>query len=122
MKQDDSLLFFDFEDFQWEFVEDPSRPLGKHVGKAVRKSVWPFDDFTATITVYPRRDCLGSKLAFDITCQYWLDAGNHGVCPTRWPLYSESGQAVDAELSEAIAWAYKHVKRAYDALEYHLMP
>ncbi len=122
MKQDDSLLFFDFEDFQWEFVEDPALPLGKHVGKAVRKSVEPFPDFTSTITVRPRRDYPDSKLSFDITCRYFLDWGNHGITPSNWPPYSDRGQSVDADLAEAIEHAYKVAKEFYGANEFHLMP
>jgi len=122
MKQDNSLVFFDYEEFEWKFVEDPKKPLGKHVGKAVRKSVWPFDDFTATITVHPRRDYPDSKLSFDICCNWWIDPGNHGNTSSNWPNYSDKGQAEDADLGEAMQHAYNHFNRHFSAFEYHLMP
>lgn len=119
---DDSLLFFGYGDFEWEFVGDPARPLGRHVGRARRESAGSFDDFWAKITVFPQRLYPGSRLKFSMECKWHLDGGNNSFLMLHWPRFSPRGQAVDAVLEEAKLHAYEAMKRDYEARQYHLMP
>lgn len=121
MEKDNSLVFFDYEEFKWEFVEYPHRPLGCYIGTAVRESFPGFDDFQATITLYPRRKYPNVPLDFSVTLAWWIDEGNNGRWSTVFPIDYGYGQKEDADLEEAKQAAYESLKRQYSSLEYHLM-
>jgi hypothetical protein len=122
MKQDNSLIFFEFEDFTWEFIEYPHNPLGCYIGTAVRESFPNFDDFTCTLTLNPRRKYPNSPLDFTYTISWWIDEGNNGRCSTVYPNTYGVAQIVDAALEDAKRHAYDDLRRQYSAREYHLMP